>query len=177
MKKVCMIGTGYVGLVTGTCFAELGHRVICVDKVKSKIDTLNAGGVPIYEPGIESLVKKNKRAKRLSFTTSLRDAVQSSEIVFIAVNTPPLPDGSADLSFVEACTREVLSAAQSYKLLVEKSTVPVQTGERIMNVLSVSARNTGLIEVASNPEFLREGSAIEDFLKPDRIVIGVGSKR
>ncbi len=177
MKKVCMIGTGYVGLVTGTCLSEIGHRVICVDKVHSKIDTLNAGGIPIYEPGLGSLVKKNKRAKRLSFTTNLRQAVQASDLVFIAVNTPPLPDGSADLSYVEASTREVVAAATGYKPLVEKSTVPVQTGERIMNVLSALNKNTKLIEVASNPEFLREGTAIQDFLHPDRIVIGVESKK
>ncbi len=177
MKKVCMIGTGYVGLVTGTCFAELGHRVICVDKDKSKIDTLNAGDVPIYEPGLKELVKKHRAAKRLTFTTSIAEGVQQSDIIFIAVHTPPLPDGGADLSFVEACTREVAAHANGYKLLVEKSTVPVQTGERVRQTLaSLSSRHDD-IEVASNPEFLREGSAIEDFLKPDRIVIGVQSKR
>jgi len=172
-----MIGTGYVGLVTGTCLAELGHQVICVDKVQAKIDTLNAGGIPIYEPGLDALVKKNRKAKRLNFTVNLQAAVEASEIVFIAVNTPPLPDGGADLSFVEACTREVARYSTKYKLLVEKSTVPVQTGERVEKTLAVLHKEQSFLEVASNPEFLREGSAIKDFLKPDRIVIGVSSKR
>ncbi len=172
-----MIGTGYVGLVTGTCFAELGHQVICVDKDKSKIDTLNAGEVPIYEPGLKELLKKHRANKRIRFTTSIREGVQASEIIFIAVNTPPLPDGGADLSFVEACTREVAECANGSKLLVEKSTVPVQTGERIKQTLVHMTLSNGSIEVASNPEFLREGSAIQDFLKPDRIVIGVQSKK
>lgn len=175
MKKVCMIGTGYVGLVTGTCFAEIGHKVICVDKDKSKIDTLKAGQIPIYEPGLGELVAKNRKRNRLSFTTSMQDAVKASDIIFIAVNTPPLPDGGADLSFVEACTREAAGYANGYKLLVEKSTVPVQTGERIKQVLQHMGNAGKNIEVASNPEFLREGSAIEDFLKPDRVVVGVES--
>lgn len=172
-----MIGTGYVGLVTGTCFSELGHTVICVDKDKSKIDTLNAGEIPIYEPGLDQLVKKNKKKGRLRFTTSIQEGVQSSEIVFIAVNTPPTQNGEADLSFVEACTREVAAHVKKYTLLVEKSTVPVQTGERIQKTLSVMNVPSTSIEVASNPEFLREGSAVEDFLKPDRVVLGVGSER
>src|SRR5262245_47919412 len=136
-KRICVIGTGYVGLVSGACFAELGHKVVCVDKDRNKIDVLNAGGVPIYEPGLEALVKKNKKAKRLSFTTDIKTGIQNAELVFIAVNTPPLPDGGADLSFVEACTREVAKHANGYKLLVEKSTVPVQTGERIRKTLEV----------------------------------------
>lgn len=177
MKKVCMIGTGYVGLVTGTCFAEIGHRVICVDKDKSKIDSLNAGKIPIYEPGLEKLVKKHAKSKRLTFTTSIEEGVRNSEIIFIAVNTPPLPDGGADLSYVEACTREVAQYANKYKVLVEKSTVPVQTGDRVKKTLSVIHKSRNLVEVASNPEFLREGSAVKDFLKPDRIVIGVQSKK
>ncbi|MBV9080359.1 MAG: UDP-glucose/GDP-mannose dehydrogenase family protein [Elusimicrobia bacterium] len=170
-----MIGTGYVGLVTGSCLAEIGHKVICVDKDRAKIDILNAGGIPIYEPGLKQLVDRNRKRKRLSFSTDIAEGVAFADIVFIAVNTPPLPDGGADLSFVEACTREVAKHAKSRKLLVEKSTVPVQTGERIMKTLSVFNAGGGLLEVASNPEFLREGSAIEDFLKPDRIVIGVKS--
>lgn len=177
MKKVCMIGTGYVGLVTGTCFAELGHKVVCVDKVKSKIDTLNQGRIPIYEPGLKELVSRNKKKGRIRFTNSMKDGVTSSDIIFIAVNTPPQPDGNADLSFVEACTREAASYVTKYKLLVEKSTVPVQTGERIQQTLKAINVGPDQFEVASNPEFLREGSAIQDFLKPDRIVIGVGSKR
>lgn len=172
-----MIGTGYVGLVTGTCFAELGHRVICVDMDKSKIDSLNAGGIPIYEPGLKELVRKNRKLKRIRFSTSIKEGVEASEIIFIAVNTPPLPDGGADLSFVEACTREVAQYANGYKLLVEKSTVPVQTGERVKQTLAMLGHSANNIEVASNPEFLREGSAIQDFLKPDRIVVGVQSKK
>jgi len=177
MKKVCMIGTGYVGLVTGTCFAELGHQVICVDKDKRKIDTLNAGKIPIYEPGLEKLVKKHSKSKRLTFTTSLKHGVIHSDIIFIAVNTPPLPDGGADLSYVEACTREVAQYASQYKILVEKSTVPVQTGDRIKKTLAVLNKSRKLIDVASNPEFLREGSAVQDFLNPDRVVLGVQTKK
>lgn len=172
-----MIGTGYVGLVTGACLAELGHRVICVDKDRNKIAALKAGSIPIYEPGLDKLVQKNVKAKRLSFTSQIKEGVQASEIIFIAVNTPPLPNGGADLSFVETCTREVAQHAKGYKLLVEKSTVPVQTGERIQKTLATMNSASDKIEVASNPEFLKEGTAIQDFLKPDRIVIGVGSKK
>ena len=171
-----MIGTGYVGLVTGSCLADIGHQVICVDKDKSKIDVLNAGGIPIYEPGLKELVERNRKKKRIRFSTEIKEGVEFADIIFIAVNTPPLPDGGADLSFVEACTREVASYANGKKLLVEKSTVPVQTGERITQTLAVFNAKAGLIEVASNPEFLREGSAISDFSKPDRIVVGVRSK-
>jgi UDPglucose 6-dehydrogenase len=171
-----MIGTGYVGLVTGSCLAEIGHSVICVDKDKSKIDVLTSGGIPIYEPGLKELVERNRKRKRIRFSTDIKEGVRFADIVFIAVNTPPRPDGSADLSFVEACTREVAACANGKKLLVEKSTVPVQTGERITQTLQVFNVQAGLIEVASNPEFLREGSAIQDFLKPDRIVVGVQSK-
>ncbi len=177
MKKVCIVGSGYVGLVTGSCLAQLGHKVVCVDKDKSKIDALLAGKMPIYEPGLDALVQKNRKAKRLSFTTDLGTAVESSDIVFIAVNTPPLPDGGADLSFVEACTRDVARHTTRYKLLVEKSTVPVQTGERIQKTLKDMNVPASLLEVASNPEFLREGSAVQDFLKPDRLVIGVRSPK
>ena len=177
MKKVCIIGTGYVGLVSGTCLAEIGHQVICVDKDRSKIDVLNAGGIPIYEPGLAPLLKKNRKAKRLQFTTELGKSVEASDVIFIAVNTPPLSDGGTDLSFVEACTREVAQHTRRYKLLVEKSTVPVQTGERIQKTLADLHSSPHLIEIASNPEFLREGSAIQDFLKPDRIVFGVQSKK
>lgn len=177
MKRVCMIGTGYVGLVTGTCLADLGHHVTCVDKVKEKIDALNHGKIPIYEPGLDKLVLKNRKAKRLHFTTNMQEGVEQADIIFIAVNTPPLPDGGADLSFVEACTREVAQYVKGYKLLVEKSTVPVQTGVRIQQTLSALNIGRDKIEVASNPEFLREGSAVQDFLKPDRLVFGVQSKK
>lgn len=177
MKKVCVIGTGYVGLVTGTCLSEIGHHVICVDQDKSKIEALKRGRIPIYEPGLETLVKKNKKRNRLIFTTNIEEGVKASEIIFIAVNTPPLPDGGADLSFVEACTREVARYAKSYKLLVEKSTVPVQTGARIKQTLALMKSKRSTIEVASNPEFLKEGTAVQDFLKPDRLVFGVQSKK
>lgn len=172
-----MVGSGYVGLVTGACLAEIGHKVICVDKERSKIDSLNAGHIPIFEPGLEAVVRKNWKAKRLSFTTDLGGAVEASDVVFIAVNTPPLPDGGADLSYVEACTREVAKHTTRYKLLVEKSTVPVQTGERIQKTLADMHVTSETLEVASNPEFLREGSAVQDFLKPDRLVFGVRSKK
>lgn len=172
-----MIGSGYVGLVTGACFSELGHHVICVDKDKTKIDALNAGKIPIYEPGLDKLVSSNRKRKRLRFTSSVQEGVQNSDIIFVAVNTPPLPDGGADLSYVETCTREVAKFSDRYKLLVEKSTVPVQTGERVKATLAMLHRDPDSLEVASNPEFLREGSAIHDFLHPDRIVIGVESKR
>jgi len=177
MKRVCMIGSGYVGLVTGTCLAELGHRVICVDKDESKISILKSGKIPIYEPGLEALARKNTKLNRLSFTSSVMEAVQASDFVFIAVNTPPLKDGGADLSFVEACTREVARSANKFKLLVEKSTVPVKTGERIKKTLEVLSPAKPYLEVASNPEFLREGSAVKDFLHPDRIIVGVQSQR
>ena len=176
-KNVCVIGTGYVGLVTGTCLAEIGHRVVCVDRDESKIKTLLAGRMPIYEPGLDRLVRKNVRAGRLTFTTNLKDGVSRSQIVFIAVNTPSLPDGGADLSFVEACTREVAAHADRYKLLVEKSTVPVQTGQRIKKTLELMREPANVVDVASNPEFLREGTAVHDFLKPDRIVVGVQTRR
>lgn len=177
MKKVCIIGTGYVGLVSGTCLAEIGNKVVCVDKDRAKIDTLKKGDVPIYEPGIGPLIKKNVKAGRLSFSSNLREAVRFADVIFICVNTPPLPDGGADLSFVEACTREVAGYTRSYKLLVEKSTVPVQTGERIKKTLQQLNLTRGLLEIASNPEFLREGTAVKDFLNPDRIVLGVQSKK
>jgi UDPglucose 6-dehydrogenase len=177
VQKVAIIGTGYVGLVTGTCLAELGHKVICVDNNKEKIELLKKGEIPIYEPGLAALVKKNRKKGRLEFSTSIKQAAQSSDIIFIAVNTPSLQDGGADLSFVEACTRELAQHVNKYKLLVEKSTVPVQTGERIAKTLNTMNISSNLLEVASNPEFLREGSAIKDFLKPDRIVIGVESQK
>jgi len=177
VKKVCVVGSGYVGLVTGACLSEIGHTVVCTDKDASKIETLNAGGIPIYEAGLAAIVKKNRKKKRLSFTTDLKKGIQSSDIIFVAVNTPPMPDGGADLSYVEASTREIAQYANKYKLLVEKSTVPVQTGDRIMKTLSVLHKSKKYVEVASNPEFLREGTAVRDFLNPDRVVVGVQSKK
>ncbi|MEK7557312.1 MAG: UDP-glucose/GDP-mannose dehydrogenase family protein [Patescibacteria group bacterium] len=175
--KLAFIGAGYVGLVSGTCLAEIGHHVILVDINKEKIDKLKQGAIPIYEPGLEDLVKRNVKAKRLSFTTSLPQAVKKSDVIFIAVNTPPQPNGRADLSYVAAAAREIAEVADSYKVVVDKSTVPVQTGQRVAE--TIKRYNTRGIDfdVVSNPEFLREGSAIEDFMEPDRIVVGVENRR
>ncbi len=172
---VAVVGTGYVGLVTGTCLAEIGHRVICVDNNHSKIESLKQGQIPIFEPGLDDLVHRNVAAKRLSFTTNLPDAVNSSEIIFIAVGTPSKPDGQADLSFVENVAIEIANTAKSPKIVVEKSTVPVQTGMRLYELLHKQNGKRVSFEVVSNPEFLREGSAVSDFMQPDRIVIGTES--
>lgn len=174
--KIAMIGSGYVGLTTGTCFAELGNIVTCVDNDRQKIDLLNAGKMPIFEPGLEELVKKNASKKRLFFTTDLAEAVKNSEIVFIAVGTPPKSNGEADLSFVENVSKEIAGAIEKYTVIVEKSTVPVETGEKIEQTIRSFGVKKELFDVASNPEFLREGSAIKDFLNPDRIVIGTSSE-
>lgn len=176
-KQVVFIGTGYVGLVSGTCFAEIGHRVICVDRNEKKIRWLNRGRIPIYEPGLESLVRKNVRAGRLTFTTDLQSAVRDSDIIFIAVNTPPRPDGKADLSYVAGAARDIAEAADGYKVVVDKSTVPVQTGVKVGETLKIYNPHGVEFDVVSNPEFLREGSAVQDFLKPDRIVVGVENER
>ncbi|MBW2970925.1 UDP-glucose/GDP-mannose dehydrogenase family protein, partial [Candidatus Woesearchaeota archaeon] len=175
--KVAIIGTGYVGLVTGTCLAEIGHRVICVDNNKDKINVLNSGGIPIYEPGLLELIKKNVAAKRLIFSTELPSAVKQSEVIFIAVGTPPRDDGSADLSYVENVARQVAQAMERYTVVVEKSTVPVETGEWVKRTIELYNKRGIPFDVVSNPEFLREGSAVKDFLEPDRIVVGVGSKK
>lgn len=175
--KLAFIGAGYVGLVSGTCLAEIGHSVILVDSNRDKIAKLKKGGIPIYEPGLMELVKKNVKAKRLSFTTNLKEAVAASDVIFIAVNTPPLPNGKADLSYVAAAARAIAEAADSYKIVVDKSTVPVQTGERVAETIKRYNKHSHDFDIVSNPEFLREGSAIEDFLKPDRIVIGVENPR
>lgn len=171
------IGAGYVGLVSGACLADIGHEVILVDINKDKIDKLKKGVIPIFEPGLEDVVKRNVKAKRLSFTTSLAAAVKKSDVIFIAVNTPPQPNGRADLSYVANAARQIAEAADSYKVVVDKSTVPVQTGERVAE--TIKRYNTRGIDfdVVSNPEFLREGSAIKDFMEPDRIVVGVANKR
>jgi UDPglucose 6-dehydrogenase len=175
--NLAFIGAGYVGLVSGTCLADIGHNVILVDNNRKKIDSLKKGLIPIYEPGLAELVKRNVVAGRLSFTTSLKAAVQKSDVIFIAVNTPPLPDGKADLSYVAAAAREIAEVADDYKVVVDKSTVPVQTGERVLETIKRYSTHGIEFDVVSNPEFLREGSAIEDFLKPDRIVVGVDSKQ
>jgi len=175
--KLTIIGTGYVGLVTGTCFAEVGHHVICVDKDAAKVKLLQSGGMPIYEPGLEELVKRNVEAKRLSFTNSTEEGVVKSDIIFIAVPTPPQPDGSVDLSFMESVSREIAQSMTGYKVVVDKSTVPVQTGEKVAETIKRYCKARVDFDVVSNPEFLREGFAVEDFMKPDRVVIGVRSQR
>jgi UDPglucose 6-dehydrogenase len=175
--KLTIIGTGYVGLVTGACFAEVGHHVICVDNNQDKVKLLQAGGIPIFEPGLDELVKRNVAAGRLRFTASTRDGVENSDVVFIAVPTPPQPDGSVDLSFIEGVAREIAAAMTSYKIVVDKSTVPVKTGDKVAETIKRYCKAKVDFDVVSNPEFLREGFAVEDLMKPDRIVIGVRSQR
>ncbi|MBF0494628.1 MAG: UDP-glucose/GDP-mannose dehydrogenase family protein [Candidatus Omnitrophica bacterium] len=175
--NISIIGTGYVGLVTGTCFAELGNHIICADNDKSKIDMLNKGGVPIYEPGLESLIKKNVAGGRLEFISDISNAVKASDVIFICVGTPSTDDGSADLSAIEHVSREIAKHINSYKLIVEKSTVPVETGEWVKKTINEFKKSSAEFDVASNPEFWREGSAIDDFMKPDRVVIGVDNKK
>jgi UDPglucose 6-dehydrogenase len=175
--NLCIIGTGYVGLVSGTCFAEVGHQVICVDNNPEKVRMLQAGGIPIYEPGLEELVKKNVAAGRLSFTTSTAEGVQKSDVVFIAVPTPPQIDGSVDLSYIEKVARDIAAAITSYKIVVDKSTVPVKTGEKVAETIKRYCQARAEFDVVSNPEFLREGFAVGDLMKPDRIVIGTVTQR
>ena len=177
MKTVAVIGTGYVGLVTGACLSEMGHHVICVDNDKKKVAMLKKGVMPIYEPGLGELVLKNAKKKRLLFTHDIAVATKQSEIIFIAVGTPPHEDGSADLSFVEAVARDIAQNMVSYKLIIDKSTVPVETGDWVETTIKRNLRKDIPFDVASNPEFLREGSAIYDTFNPDRIVIGVKSPR
>lgn len=175
--EIAIIGSGYVGLTTGACLAELGNKVVCVDNNAEKIKVLQSGKMPIYEPGLEKLVKQNVKRKRLSFTTEIRQAVAKSQVVFIAVGTPPKPNGEADLSAIENVTQEISLAIKRYIVIVEKSTVPVQTGEKVAETLQQSGLNKKLFDVVSNPEFLREGTAIKDFLHPDRIVVGTDSPK
>ena len=175
--KLSIIGTGYVGLVTGACFAEVGHQVTCVDNDASKVKTLQSGGIPIYEPGLEELVKKNVAAGRLKFTVSTAEGVENADVIFIAVPTPQLPDGGVDLSFIEKVAREIAAAMTSYKIVVDKSTVPVKTGEKVSETIKRYCKAKVEFDVVSNPEFLREGFAVEDLMKPDRIVVGVRSQR
>lgn len=175
--NVSIIGTGHVGLITGACLAEKGHDVLCVDSDDRKVKLLQSRKMPIYEPGLEALVLRNMKAKRLAFGGSNASAVAHGKIVFICVPTPPLPSGGADLSYIETVSREIAGALDGYRLVVEKSTVPVRTGEHVRTVIEKYARKGADFDVASNPEFLREGSAIEDTLRPDRIVFGVESKR
>lgn len=175
--KLTIIGTGYVGLVTGTCFAEVGHHVVCVDSDREKVKLLQGGGIPIYEPGLEELVEKNVASERLRFSDSTKDGVESSDVIFIAVPTPPLPDGAVDLSFIESVAREIAGAMTSYKIVVDKSTVPVKTGDKVAETIKRYCKAKVDFDVVSNPEFLREGFAVEDLMKPDRVVIGVRCQR
>ena len=175
--RIAMIGTGYVGLVSGVCFSDFGHDVICVDKDPAKIDLLNEGEVPIYEPGLDLLMAKNVEAGRLSFTTDLASAVDGAEAVFIAVGTPTRRgDGHADLTYVMQAAEEVAQALTGYAVIVTKSTVPVGTNRKVRQTVSKANPNAEF-DVASNPEFLREGAAIDDFMKPDRVVVGVQTER
>ena len=175
--KVSVIGSGYVGLVTGVALAELGHSVICMDVDESKIAEIKKGNIPIYEPGLGELLLKNKAEGRLKFSSSLKEAVDHGLIIFIAVGTPPKSSGEADLSYVENVAREIAINMDSYRLIVEKSTVPVETGERVRQAMQLYIKGDIDFDVASNPEFLREGSAVDDFLHPDRIVVGVDSSK
>jgi len=175
--KISIIGCGYVGLVTGACLAELGHEVLGVDNDPEKIQVLRSGGVPIYEPGLDALVATNHQEGRLRFSSEISEAVEHGQIIFICVNTPPRPDGGVDLSFVEAVSREIALHMTGYRLVVEKSTVPVRTGEWVSRTISENIRPGVDFDVASNPEFLREGTAIQDFLHPDRVVIGASTER
>jgi len=172
--KISVIGCGYVGLVTGACLAEIGHTVSCTDNDESKIKTLNAGHLPIYEPHLDAIVEGARKAGRLSFTANVSESIRGGDVVFICVGTPPLESGEADLSAIDNVARQIGSQATERKLIIEKSTVPVKTGEQLMRALEVYGRKTGAkFHVASNPEFLREGTAVLDFLHPDRIVVGV----
>ncbi len=178
--KISIIGTGYVGLVTGTCLAEMGNDVICVDNNKEKIDALLNGRIPIWEPGLDILVEKNTKENRLFFTTDIAEAVQNTDICFIAVGTPSDEDGSADLQYVLAVAKDIGKYMNSYKIVVDKSTVPVGTADKVRNTIKneLEKRNISIdFDVVSNPEFLKEGDAINDFMKPDRIVIGADSKK
>lgn len=175
--KIAIVGSGYVGLVTGACLAEIGHNIICIDNNKEKIEMLKKGGIPIYEPGLKKLVHKNVKAKRLSFTTSIKEGVEASDVIFIAVGTPPREDGGADLSYVENVAREIAEHSTGYKVVVEKSTVPVETGEWVKKTLERYGKGQATFDVVSNPEFLREGSAIKDFLNPDRVVVGLEGEK
>ncbi len=175
--KLCMIGTGYVGLVSGVCFSDLGNTVYCVDKDKNKIESLNKGNVPIYEPGLEEILKKNHKQKRLIFTNNLKLAVENSDIIFICVGTPTKKNNnSADLKYVFQVANQLKKYIKKYKIVITKSTVPVTTGDKIEKILK-RQKNRKIVDVVSNPEFLREGEAIRDFMSPDRVIIGTNSKK
>ena len=175
--KLCMIGTGYVGLVSGVCFSDIGNTVYCVDKDKNKINSLNKGIVPIYEPGLEEILKRNHKKKKLIFTTNLEEAVNKSDIIFICVGTPTKKNSnSADLRYVYNVAKDLNKIIKKYKIVVTKSTVPVTTGDKIESILS-KLKNKKLVDVVSNPEFLREGEAVRDFIFPDRVIIGTESNK
>ena len=175
--RLCIIGTGYVGLVTGACFAEVGHQVICVDNDPRKVELLRTGGMPIFEPGLEDLVRSMTALGRLTFSGSVAEGVAKSEVIFICVPTPPLPDGGVDLSFIEGVAREIATSLTGYRIIVDKSTVPVKTGEKVAETIRRYSPTKIDFDVVSNPEFLREGFAVEDLRRPDRIVIGTSSPR
>ncbi|MCE9570254.1 MAG: nucleotide sugar dehydrogenase, partial [Rhodocyclales bacterium] len=178
--KITVIGTGYVGLVSGTCLADVGNDVLCLDLDAAKIRTLNEGGIPIYEPGLEAMVRKNEAAGRLRFTTDIEAAVAHGVLQFIAVGTPPDEDGSADLQYVVAAARNVGRHMTGYKVVVDKSTVPVGTADKVRAAIAEELRARGEkidFSVVSNPEFLKEGAAVDDFMKPDRIVVGSDDHR
>jgi UDPglucose 6-dehydrogenase len=173
---ISIIGSGYVGLVTGACFADVGHNVICVDNDQRKVEALQTGKIPIYEPGLEEVIHRNVSARRLRFTGSTKDGVDNSQIVFIAVPTPQQPDGSVDLSFIEKVARDIADVLSGYRVIVDKSTVPVKTGEKVAETIKRYNRHGAEFDVVSNPEFLREGCAVSDLMNPDRIVIGAQSE-
>lgn len=175
--NISIVGTGYVGLTTGACFAELGNKVICVDNNKAKIENLKKGIIPFYEPRLEELVKKNTKRKRLFFSSSIKQGVEKSLVIFIAVGTPSRDNGEADLTAIENVARNIALNMKEYRLIVEKSTVPVETGLWVERTIAANIKARAKFDVASNPEFLREGSAIADFMHPDRIVVGVESKK
>jgi UDPglucose 6-dehydrogenase len=165
-KHVAVVGSGYVGLVTGACLAEIGHRVVCVDSDRAKVRMLKKGHIPIYEPGLPEIVLANHKARRLQFTNNLEEAMALAEYIFIAVNTPPLPNGEADLSYVETVARQVGRHLRRYTVVVDKSTVPVNTGDKVRQTLLLYGKKNVPFDVVSNPEFLREGTAVSDFMKP-----------
>lgn len=175
MKKIAVVGTGYVGLVTGTCFAETGNQVICVDIDKQKVERMRSGEVPIYEPHLDVLFERNIKANRLSFTTNLEEGIKDAEIIFLALPTPPGEDGSADLRYILGVADDLGKLLKDYKVIVDKSTVPVGTAEKVHAAIAKHAKVD--FDVVSNPEFLREGFAVDDFMKPDRVVLGTSSER
>ena len=175
--KICVVGAGHVGLVAATCFSQLGHKVICVDSNKKKIGLLKKLILPFYEPDLEPLVRKNFARGNLAFSPSLVEAIKEAQVIFIAVGTPPKSDGSSDLTSVENVARTIAKNLTSYKLVVEKSTVPVQTGQKVKETIHRHRKKNTAFDVASNPEFLREGKAVYDFFNPDRIIMGLESKR